>query len=73
MRFALKSGKYQATDGYNDDAVMAVVAALFFLQLKSWTDSEDLFKFFKGEESDDEDSPFIFGFMDDGSGNMLGF
>jgi hypothetical protein len=63
-RFILKNGKYQADSGSNDDCVMAVVAALFFLQLKSWTDSEDLFNFFKGESNSEDDEPFIFGFLD---------
>lgn len=72
LRFSLKNGKYQAIDGYNDDAVMAIVAALYFLQVRGWVDVEDLHKFFKGEETEDDDC-FVFGFIDDGSGNMISF
>lgn len=74
LRFSLKNGKYQATDGYNDDAVMALVATLYFLQLKNWVDSEDLYNFFNNSESTNEDDePFLFGFMDDGSGGTTMF
>lgn len=75
MRFALKNGKYQATDGYNDDSVMAIVASLYFLQLRNWVDVEDIHKFFSRTEysEDEDDEPFIFGFMDDGSNNMIPF
>jgi hypothetical protein len=72
--FVLKNGKYQADSGSNDDAVMATLAAIFFLQVKSWVDIEDLHKFFNGEEKgDDEDNVFVFGFMTDADGNMSAF
>lgn len=74
LRFSLKNGKYQAVDGYNDDSVMALVASLFFLQVKAWVDIEDLHKFFKGDSEDSSDDDcFVFGFIDDGSGNMIPF
>lgn len=73
QRFALKNGKYQAVDGYSDDAVLALVASIYFLQLRSWVDSEDLFKFFNREEAIEEDDSFIFGFVSDASGNIIPF
>lgn len=71
MRFARKNGKYQATDGYSDDAVLALVACLYFLQLRNFVDIEDLSKFFNATK--EEDDPFIFGFMTDINGNLEGF
>jgi len=74
MRFALKGGKYQATDGYNDDAVMATVAALYFLQLKNFVDIEDLHKFFNQESTEEDDeSMFVFGFISDETGAIHSF
>jgi len=72
--FSLHNGKYQATDGYSDDAVMALVASMFFLQDKSYVDSEELYdsiiKKISSNE-DDEDDIFAFGFVSDGSGSSF--
>lgn len=73
QRFALKNGKYQAVDGYSDDAVMALVASLYFMQIKSFMDQEDLHKLFITKESFNEEETFIFGFMSNMDGSMMDF
>lgn len=73
QRFALKNGKYQAVDGYSDDAVMALVASLYFMQIKSFMDQEDLHKLFIAKESFNEEETFIFGFMSNMDGSMMDF
>lgn len=73
QRFALKNGKYQAVDGYSDDAVMALVASIYFLQIKSYVDQEDLHRFFNTSGEMNEEDNFVFGFMTDTNGQMIGF
>jgi len=69
--FILRNGKYQASKGKTDDSVMALVAALFFMQDAELFSPDDISSIIKTPEEDDNEYILNLSFFDDGSNNQM--